>query len=265
VRIGRVLDRSFKILRDNLLLVYGAIVIVYLPVFILHFVMRYTEVAVQTAAVGPFFQVSNLLAAWLGAAVGWFIWMFIVPLGTMAVTFAIFAIYTGRSVGIGGAYREVLRLFLRALGLTLIKGLIVGIGMLFCFVPGIIAAIALYVVFPVCVVEKLPLFETLERSYRLTKRNTMTIFVIGFLVAVIQYAVTGALSMGGDAIFTSPSALSITCHALMSFLGVVLIAPLDVVITALVYFELREEKEGFDLELRAQGVVERMPLMGRPS
>lgn len=260
MNIGRILDRSFKILRDNFVLIYTIILIVYFPLLFFQYISRYVEISAQQVTVGPFMQTEALLLALPALFIVGFVWVFIVPLGTMAVTSAIHSIYMGRKVNAIDAYRNVLRLFLRALALLFIVGFLVFLGTIMCFVPGIIVHIIFYVVFPVCVIEKRGIFETLERSIQLTKNNYLAIFAITFLVNIAKFAVTSALSFGSDAIFTSPSSLSILGYALGNFLGAIMVAPLDLVVASMVYFELREEKEGFDLELLAQDIVGKIEL-----
>jgi hypothetical protein len=264
VNVGRVLDRSFKLIRDNFVLLTAIILIVYFPLFFFQFFMRTLEMSAQQMTAGPFVQTDTLLVGFAAVAVAAFAWVFIVPLGQMAVTSAIQSIYLGRRVSAVQAYLDVLRLFLRALGLVFIVGFLLVLGWLFCVVPGILVTIVFFVVFPVCVVEKRGIFETLERSYRLTKKNWMSIFVIIFLVGLIKYAVSGALSLAGEALFTSPSTLSVLGNALINFTGTVLVAPLDLVVSSVVYFELREAREGFDLELMARSVVADLRLQDGP-
>ena len=253
--IGKILDRSFKIIRDNFALLYGIIIIVYFPLFFIQFAFRWFQMQTQQMAAGPYVQPAQLLVPLAAGVVILFLWVFIIPLGTMAVTSAIYAIYRGGKATAMGAYRDVVMLFLPALALVLLVGLVVGLGTLFCVVPGVIAHLMFFVVFPVCVIEKRGVFETLQRSYELTKGNYMNIFAIVFLVGIVEYAVTASFSFGSDAVFASPSILSVTLHSLANFVGALLVAPVKLVVASMVYFALRESREGFDLELQTKTVL----------
>jgi hypothetical protein len=254
--IGKVLDRSFKIIRDNLALLYGIIILIYIPYFFIQLAFRWFQMQSQQMTAGPYVQPFQLLAPLAAGFVILLLWIFIIPLGTMAVTSAIHSIYRGEKATVLGAYRDVIMLFFPALALMLIVGTLATLGFFFCIIPGIIVYLIFFVVFPVCVIEKRGIIETLQRSYELTKGQYTNIFAIIFLVGIVGYAVSAAFSFGGDAIFRSSSILSVTLYSLANFTGTILVAPVNLVVASMVYFALREEKEGFDLELRAKTVLE---------
>ncbi|MFH1438705.1 MAG: YciC family protein [Pseudomonadota bacterium] len=260
MNLGKVLDRSFKILRDNFILIYTIVLVFYFPAFFLNLAVRYMEVQTQMATVGPFLQTTGLLVSFMTIGAFVIVWFFIYPLGIMAVTSAIFNIYTGSKASAVDAYKTALRLYPQALVLNIIVGLLATIGFMLCMIPMVIPLVFFYLVFPVCVVERQGIFASLERSYKLSGNNFFTILIIIFLVSIVKWPVSAACAAVAQSVFSAASLESIFFHALIDFLGVAIVAPVGIVVTAMVYFELREIKEGFDLELMAWHVTENLKL-----
>jgi hypothetical protein len=165
-----------------------------------------------------------------------------------ATVWAISEIYLGRrpSVGdaLGYAFGRVWKLFVAGLA----KYLIIILGLLLFFVPGIIAACGYAVVVQVVVLEDLRSgTDALGRSWQLTKGYKGKAFNLGvtvFLIIYLPFFAAGALT----AMFSSFQTPVDVGAEVVSFL----VYPLIASVFTLFYYDLRVRQEAFDLEHLSQ-------------
>ncbi|MDQ2700855.1 MAG: hypothetical protein M3Y23_05945, partial [Actinomycetota bacterium] len=126
--------------------------------------------------------------------------------------------------------------------LQIVVGILVGIGFVFCIVPGVFLLLMWAVAIPSMVVEDLGVFDSMSRSSDLTKDNRMRILgvILVIIAAYILLAIIGALLV---------AAVPILGILALIVVGIV-VYPYISIIAAVLYFRLREMKEG------AIGVVE---------
>jgi len=249
ISVSRVLDKLFTLLRGHFWLIYGITLVVYVPFFFYNLAIRQFQVSTMQGG-SPFFMKSEVLI-FLVLAFGIFMlaWIFIWPLGTMAATSAVARGYLRQPTSVLRAYKEVLRLLLPAIGLMLLVGLLVGLGSMLCVVPGIYLMLRLYVVFPALVVERRGAFDAMARSAELVRGNYLRILAIILVAGFVKAALVYSITFAGAAFFAGPSVVHVMLYAVSQFLGQLFVAPFDFILAVVVYFELREVKEGLDLEL----------------
>ena len=119
----------------------------------------------------------------------------------------------------------------------------------------------LYVVWsfavPALLVEDVRGVKALRRSYALVKGRwwaAFAILMLGFLLAgvtssVIQGIFAGVILVGVD----SSSLLALLIISISGLIGLLVTTPFQAALLLVVYFDLRVRKEGFDLELLAEG------------
>ncbi|HEU5359063.1 MAG TPA: hypothetical protein VFU45_08080 [Gemmatimonadales bacterium] len=142
-------------------------------------------------------------------------------------------------------------------------GLLVGLGMLLLFVPGVIALSGCVLCFTAVVVERLDAQAALGRSWELTRgfrwRMLGLLFVFGVVLYVPMLAVGVVVGMMGG---LDPAAIRAvqmggTVTAGFLFVSVVtavvqiVLSPFLYCILVTAYYDLRVRKEAFDLELLA--------------
>jgi hypothetical protein len=116
-----------------------------------------------------------------------------------------------------------------------------------------------------CIVEKKTAWESLVRSWQLSKGTRGRIFVTYLLVIALAFAVSMALSipmliviafipsMGNGAAFSSPAFIvAEIVRAIANFATQVLLAPIIMIASVLFYYDQRIRKEGFDIEWMMQ-------------
>jgi len=158
----------------------------------------------------------------------------------------------GKPVSLGEAVQTGVQNLLPLLGLGLVMGLGIWVGMMLLIVPGFILAACWLVAGPALVVEKLGIFQALQRSLALTRGHRWAMFglIVLFYIVLMLVAIVLALIMTGSiglmAIAEAQSGGGIAYAVINALVQTVLslVATLGV---AVIYFELRRIKEGVDV------------------
>lgn len=174
----------------------------------------------------------------------------------------------GRPVTFATAMAEVRPRLLPLLGLTLLYALMVFVGALLCFIPGIWIAVMLSLATPAMLLEQGTIRQAMARSWKLVSGSFWRVFGILLLAAliggVINLVISIPFSLGGGG-FTfvvgpggtvTPSTGALVLQSVGSVIGETITAPFVALVTALVYIDQRMRREGMDIELaRAAGVA----------
>jgi hypothetical protein len=137
---------------------------------------------------------------------------------------------------VGDVLGSVLPRLLGLIVLQIIVAIIVGVGLLLLIIPGIILYLVLVAAVPAFVVEERGVFDSMSRSAELTKGNRMRILGVGLVVLAIWIAV--------GVIAALLIALSPIIGVLALIVASVALYPYVSIITAVLYFRLRELKGG---------------------
>lgn len=208
---------------------------------------------------------------YVSAAGGWFAHLSWLPpyiliavilsaIGAAATVYVVSESYLGRNMSAGEALSRAVPLSGRLIAYALLFVLIVGIGFVLLFVPGVILACGLILSTPALVLEA-PLSATgaLSRSWSLTSGSRMRMFGLFLVFAVLMYipiigiVVIGGIAGGGLASLAGEGAPTTALVVITAVSGVVqmLLYPLFYCIITVAYYDLRVRKEGFDLEVLA--------------
>ncbi len=142
------------------------------------------------------------------------------------------------------------------LWISVLYGLGALVGFVFLILPGIWISIAWIVAFPVLFVEDRRGRKALGRSFRLVEGRWWPAFgvtAVGFLLAsvlgfILQVGI-GLLSIVNDSL-----GFLILLSTVATLITQLITTPFQAAIVALLYFDLRVRKEGFDLELLARRI-----------
>lgn len=172
----------------------------------------------------------------------------------MAIAFALIAplVYLMTSSGADMASRFVLGFLIFLVAVTAFG---VMLWLIFGYMLGMTA----------CIVEKKTAWESLVRSWQLSKGTRGRIFVTYLLVIALAFAVSMALaipmlivialvpSMGGSAGVYSPAfVIAEVVRVILDFATQVLLTPIIMIASVLFYYDQRIRKEGFDIEWMMQ-------------
>jgi hypothetical protein len=187
------------------------------------------------------------------------VFMVLSAIATAATVFIVSESYLGRPLGAGDALARSTPLLWRIVVCSILLALVIGLGFVLFFVPGVILACGLVLAFPALVLEpgSTPA-GALARSWSLTRGSRWRMF--GLLVTLIILLYIPLVAIVGIAAVVLPSPElpaggppGTGGLAAVALAGVVqmLIYPLFYCVLTVAYYDLRVRKEGFDLEVLA--------------
>jgi Membrane domain of glycerophosphoryl diester phosphodiesterase len=253
--LGEVLDRTFTLYRQNFQLFAGIAVFPNLVMLLLRFVaLLFTRES--AAGKAPNFASSGMLGgAVLGAVGSAALLMVLVGITQAATVSAVSNLFLGRAASVRDAYEGAKGNILTVIGIMILSGLATGVGLILLILPGIYIACRLAVSVPVSVVEQESPISAMERSMELTKGFAGQMFLLLFLVLVLTYVVAMLLQFPvmfftiAAALAKHPVSLGVTAYSYVAeFASQVIVGPIGTISAALMYYNLRVRKEGFDIQ-----------------
>lgn len=261
--IGDILDATFRLYKK------------YFVPFMVIALVAYLPYALYTVATGviwpdPEIQVSDnptpeeLLrimsagsdAQRLAGRVGDIIFgIFVFPLIQAGMTFAISAAILGETVSAGGALSRAKSRMWAVLGTQILVNIVVFIGFILLFVPGIIFSLWFMIAVPVVVIEGLSGSGAMSRARELMRENLGKGFLLGLAVGALTLVVMFGC---GFVIGMLPLPDPISQGLVMILQAVVL--PFSTAAIVLLYYDLRVRKEAFDLERLSASVRSEPPM-----
>ena len=183
------------------LLALGYFVVMLLPTAAIMFAFFSMAFANAAAQSGPYGRSAPAASAFPLVIV------FVVSLFSLAVIVPVAAYFKGGMYKaafkqLRGGQLEFRDLFsagdcvLPLIGETILVGLVVFTGSLFCIIPGFIAAGLLMFAAPLTVERKLGVIEAMRESYEMTKQNILIFTLFAFIVQLIVSAGTYACYVG---------------------------------------------------------------------
>ena len=128
------------------------------------------------------------------------------------------------------------------IGLSLVVGILAGLGSLLLLVPGLIVMTMYYVAIPACVAERLGVGDSMRRSAYLTKGNRWRIFGIVILV-ILATMIVGGLVGFLAALIGGVTVVDIALYPIQAIAGA-----FNAVVVGVLYYQLRVVREGVDIE-----------------
>jgi hypothetical protein len=255
--IGEILDAGIKIYRNKFATMLKAVAVVIVPVQVLNVLITLSLPDTSTTA-GATTTSSD--SEWAGVAALLLIFVINVVSSALAEAACLKAV-SDTYLGTDTNWRESLRFGFRRLGsllwLMLIHGVVVLLALLACIVPGVWLYVAWSVAVPALLIEGTRGFEALGRSFNLVRRRwwpTAGTLLLANLLATAVAAGIGLVALplliaGRDNEFVYDLA-----NGTFGAVASVLTIPFVAAVVAVVYFDLRVRKEGFDLQLMAQRI-----------
>jgi hypothetical protein len=255
--VGEMLDAGFRLMRQRFGTLMLCTVIPVLPLSILGTIIiaSVSENAFDRTATTTTDDAGGLLAAFFvtvllqGAGLA---------LAVAACFKAVAAAYLGERSGVGESLRYALRRLIPVVVAYLVLTFLVGIGLILLIVPGVFLGVRWAMTLPAVVFERKGPFSAMGRAWELTGDNFWRVFatllLVSLLVFVISFAVQGVLEAALFAVDDSSEFVVATISTLAQVIGIALTYPLLAAVFAVIYYDLRVRKEGFDLQLLAHAV-----------
>ena len=181
LELGDVLATLFRVIGKERAIALGGVAALAVPVTLLTLAVRALQVHALPGSSPPVVALGSLVLSLTSLAL-----MVLNMIGTMvlhgAITVAVVERIRGRPVAPSVAVRGALKRFGPLFGTSFLYGMIAGIGLLFCAVPGVLAWVWLVVCVPVCMIEGVGPFESFQRSVELTEGNRLTVFLLALVL-----------------------------------------------------------------------------------
>lgn len=220
--VARVFERIFQIYRDQFTLLIPAALVVFVPVAIISGLIYAGDISIIGVLI---------IAALATIATYWF--------QGMVVEAAQDILDGRRDHTVGSLLQSVTPVIGPLIIVGILAGIAIGIGLILLIVPGLILLTIWAVVAPVVVLERKGALDSFGRSRELVRGNGWQVFgviVVLFLLQVIVSQVIQAIADGISDSFAS--------YAVADLIVRLLVAPLSALAAAVLYFELRGQKEG---------------------
>ncbi len=260
----RIIDRVFFFYSKNFLKFAAMISIIFVPIGIISAFLNVTVISSPNqnmsgaeAIIAIVMALGPGLLSMLGT---------VLCSGILAQGFS--ELYLGKSLETGEVFGVVLPKLGKMIGAGFVSTLIIILGYFLFIVPGVIFGLWYSMISVVIVLEGSGAMSSLSRSKELTKGNLGkifgTIFLAGLIAAIINGALTGivgAIMGGGLAAITDPESVEsasttfLIVQQAMQTIASIITAPITAGAIVLLYYDLRIRKEGFDLEMLAQGMA----------
>jgi len=247
-----VVDASFGLLRHHLLELTTLSVAASIPLL----VVRLLSSALAPGDPTMPDPSRALLTVPLGIA-AWLLQIF----ATMPVIVAVSQFYLGDPYDARAAVRRAMQRYWTTLAALIMRSILVFLGAFGLLIGGLYVWLRYAPVAAVSLLEEGDSSKTVSRTWALTADLTSHVFLV-WLPLLVIYSALVALSWW---MLMSGAALAIVKHtnevavfqtALSAF-----IAPVNAVVTVVLYYDLRTRKEGFDVEMMSRA----MPPAGAPA
>ncbi len=260
--VGEILDVSIKICIAHWRTLLKAVLVVIVPVQIVSTLLTADVTASQfdltTSSTQTPEETLEELNQYLGGlAISTVLQIAAVLLASAACFRAVAQSYLGEDSDWRSSLRYALRLTPSLLWLTLLYGLGVLVATLFFIAPGVWLFIAWAFAMPALLAEGVRGRAALGRSWGLVKGRwwrTFGVVALGFILASITSSVVQGLFLVGILVNNDNDVLVVVLNGLAGVFGLLITTPFQAALLAVVYFDLRVRKEGFDLELLARGI-----------
>jgi hypothetical protein len=263
LRVGEILDVCINIFTKNFLTFLRLVLILVVPVQAIGVLVLVATVPRADLLSSGFGNTSGrtISSADAPAFIGGQIVVAVLALvlygiATAACFKAVGDAYLGRRPDWRSSLRFAARRFHSVLWVTVMIQVLATLAAIFLIAPGVWLWFSWSVSIPVLLFEGLKGRRALRRSFQLVKGRwwkTAGAIVCGYLIALVVggvlQGVVGALVFTGAGDSVLGTAL---INALGKGIGQLFTTPFPAAVTAVVYYDLRVRKEGFDLQLLAE-------------
>lgn len=230
--IGNVVSLTFSIYFRNFWPFFLMAFVVNLPSLL----MQIDTVSSTAEEVGGFFSVTGALGGLLNLLLSYVV--------TGAILFGVYQQMRGEPFSMARALNIAGSRVLSILMVSLISGVVVGVGFILLVIPGVILYLMLMVAVPATVVERIGPLDALGRSMSLTRGHRLELLGLIIIFALLMLLITSAanFTVGMNLRTDSSMGWIVAWHAFT-----VAVSLIQSVFLGVVYYELRRSKEGLDL------------------
>jgi hypothetical protein len=271
MRIGDILDATFRLYRERFLTFLLIALVVYVPYSLLlaSFPSFYAaprsaipqqsmdrEGQMQEIDPTPQISAAPIVLHFVGLALFFVVLM---PLCSAAMIHSISASYLGEDLTAGQSYGRATSRLLALVGTQFLTMLVIFLGMLACVVPGVIFSLWFLVIAPVVVLESKAGPSAMGRSKELMAGNLDKGLALGFVVGVLSWIIIFGLNKLTSLVPWPHASIRLFVENLVP----AILLPIQTAPWILLYYDLRIRKEAFDLQMLSEALGQ--PAMGEPA
>jgi hypothetical protein len=256
--IGEILDAGIKIYRNKFATMLKAVAVVIIPVQVLNILITLSLRDTSTTTTGSTTTTDG--SGWAGVAALLLIVVISIVSSALAEAASLKAVsdsYLGTDTDWLGSLRFGFSRLGSLLWLTLIHGVLLLLAFAACIGPGVWLYAAWSVAVPALLLEGTRGLKALGRSFNLVRgrwwSTAATLLVANLLATAVAFGF-GVLALplvfagnGNDFVVD-------LANGILGGIASVLTIPFVAAVVAVIYFDLRVRKEGFDLQLMAQRI-----------
>jgi hypothetical protein len=290
-----ILDRTFRIYRDNFATFVGLVAVVTIPLTVVNVLGTFWMLerlsrsgldlnSISSGRADPrafnTTNMSNLFGELLTAYAAFFVLLVVVSLLQAILingplTYIASERFLGRKVGIGEAVRVVSKRLSRlGVGLILYYAILVMLGIVMvpiAFACGLGFGVLLYLgvtmyafLVPVLILEQTGTMQGMNRAWALGRSRVWPVVGVVLLISILTWIITIALGTASDLIIRQAAAsISSTTEQIISIIEQALIAivisPVLPIGLTLLYYDTRVRTEGLDIALQSTGKPDPRP------
>jgi hypothetical protein len=269
LRVGEILDVAVKLYLGHAGTLFRIVLVVVVPVQVLAVLVSAatTPEDLETglgplldpeAEAGADLESAELATYFAGQGAVLLLNALVVAVGVAACFKAISDAYLGAHPDWRASLGFVARRLAPVLWVSVLASVVPALALLAFIVPGVWLWVAWSVAVPALLFEEARGGKALARSFRLVRHRwwpTFGALMVGFVLATLAATVVAALVVGAFTLAAGDSGPGgLIGEGLGSTISAVLATPFQAAVVALIYFDLRVRKEGFDLERLAGGL-----------
>jgi hypothetical protein len=249
LNVGGILDQAITLVKNHFALLFGIVAVLMIPVGILQAVFGALQAPAPVFPGGPPTAGGSPLDLLFLAING----LLVAPLTNAAILHALASEYLEKPTTTGQAFRRAFQVYFPYLGTVILMGLIIGLGFFLLIVGALIFSLWYCLSTQVVVIEGTYGPAALKRSHQLMKGNYGTMFVLAFLIGIVQFGLMIGLGLVLSGIVLA-IVLTLVQASVFLFSSAAFVA---------FYFSCRCKHENFDLAMLAEAVGHEEP--GAPS
>jgi hypothetical protein len=261
--VGEILDAGIKVFTRHWKPLSGLVAILTGPVYVVY-VLLIASIDDELLDINATFSTSSTSSttdtdttALVGFGLSYLLLFITFLLAFVACFKAVSDAWLGAEPSIGRSLRFALRNAFKAGVCGIVAGAVVLVGLFACLAPGVWIGIAWCLCFPALLFERIGPIKALRRSFSLTKNRwwaTFLLWIVGNLLvsiigAIVQFGLLGI----AEAVASDDTVVAAVATVIGSTASAAISYPFLAAVLTILYFDQRVRKEGFDLQLQAEG------------